>query len=208
MFEIQNNTPYPPNLSQEMHQKILANRDILNHVFIFYKEHGKYPKSSKVKGEFGKNRSSSFKDLVDFQNYLTSNKGVSIYVYRSLGETYMGMLQEVSIVSKNSGKNLCVINEWVIDCVIDNDESLSAVDIYHFDSAEELISFIELNFSIALKDIKLRKKFVDYLISDYDYDKIKPKEFQLIWERFKRDWKSGKLNLKGKVPYEGRSHGF
>lgn len=149
-----------------------------------------------------------FKDLGDFYNYLISNKRVMIRISSTFLENYPGLIQEVSILSENSGKNLSVVNEYRVDYALDVDGDLSVVELYDFNSLEELISFIGLNFNINLNDLNLRKRFDDKLISDYNYNELTSKRLRDIWERFKRDWESGKLMLKGKTPKERHSCGF
>lgn len=64
MFEIKKSTP-PEKIYGDMHNLILDNRDILNHILLYYKEHGTYPKTSKVKGVFGRQRNESYQQLVN-----------------------------------------------------------------------------------------------------------------------------------------------
>lgn len=65
MFEITNTTRKPESFSQKMHETALANRDILDHVFEKYKETGMFPKLSKVKGSFDRDRFPAFQELFD-----------------------------------------------------------------------------------------------------------------------------------------------
>ncbi|MFH1208479.1 MAG: hypothetical protein V1673_02830 [Candidatus Omnitrophota bacterium] len=85
MFEITKTTPKPKHLSQEMHESILKNRDILNHLLIYYQEHRRFPKSSKVKGFFGKSRLSSFQQMINLKMIVERNIGIDTLASLSFG---------------------------------------------------------------------------------------------------------------------------
>jgi hypothetical protein len=66
MFEITETTQKPESFSQEMHETVLKNRDILNEVFEKYKDSGVFPKISKIKGIFDRSRLPDFELLIKY----------------------------------------------------------------------------------------------------------------------------------------------
>ena len=152
-------------------------------------------------------RKYTFKDLKDLEEYIRSNRDVNFIISYRTYEEYPGMLQTFRFVSDNSGRVLSILVEWE-NFWDPTGEIGEAREVYSFLSLGEILLFIKHEFSISLENLNLKNKVPDSIPSiNYD-DKSLSGMYKDAWGRFKKDWKAGKLNLKGKKPDERRSYGF